>query len=65
MKQALIGAGIKDQKILQKLLDIVAAWGKSQNLKINENELCEALYKSLLTESTFARWKTMAGIIKG
>ena len=65
LKQALIGAGIKDQKILQKLLDIVAAWGKSQNLKINENELCEALYKSLLTESTFARWKTMAGIIKG
>lgn len=65
LKQALIGAGVKDKKMLQQLLDIVAAWGKSQNLKINENELCEALYKDLLIESTFSRWQKMSGIIKG
>jgi soluble cytochrome b562 len=43
---------------LSKLMDMIAAWGKAQGLKINENAL-RGILDNVLSEARIARWKQL------
>jgi hypothetical protein len=57
LNQTLQDAGYTGED-LGKLMDMVAAWGKAQGLKINEMALTGTV-EDVLAEARIARWKQL------